>query len=282
MRSVVAKSKQTFRHILQANVRMLVIGATAILVTHAFGQADSLARGNYISVAHEYAWFKENATEWNTTVLEARFETNNQWSFLPRAYFSNRFDQTGWLGEVDAYHTFKSKDYLFLQVGYSPDPIFPNYKLGAEYFHQFAKKWEYSLGARYFAFSSTNNIVLWTGSLSKYSGSHLTIFRPFVGIQGTGDFNNLTFTLQHRYYRNEKEYVGIFGNFGYNPGLLLFAENTSVQLTQAEQYGGGITSTHLLSDRWRMTGQFEYIFMDLGSATRNQYLATVKVQYLWR
>jgi len=263
-------------------MRIAILFAGILVAIQAMGQADSLSRGNHVSIAHEYAWFKENAPEWNTTVLEGRMETANDWAILPRLYVSERFNKTGWLGEVDAYHTFKSKDYIFLQAGYSPEAIFPSYKLGAEYFHPFAKKWEYSLGGRYFGFSEANDILLWTGSLSKYSGKHLTIFRPFVGIQGTGDFNNLTFTLQHRYYRTDKEYLGIFGNFGYNPGLLLFAENTSVQLTQAEQYGGGISSTHLLGDRWRMAGQFEYIFMDLGTATRNQYLATLKVYYLCR
>lgn len=262
-------------------MRIIVLVMVVLATSRAVGQTDSLSHDNYISVAHEYAWFKENAPEWNTTIIEGRIETDNQWSFLPKVYSSSRFDKTGWLGEVDVYRTFKNKDYLFVQVGYSPDAIFPNYKLGGEYFHPFSKKWEFSVGGRYFDFAATENIILWTGSLSKYSGNHLTIFRPFVGIQGTGDFNNLTFTLQHRYYRSDKEYVGLFGNFGYNPGLLLFAENSAVQLTQAEQYGGGLISTHLLSDRWRLAGQFEYVFMDLGSAIRNQYLAGIKIHYLW-
>ena len=65
-------------------------------------------------------------------------------------------------GEADAYMKLNREGYFYLNAGISGGKIFPQYKVGGEYFHEF-KKITASLGARYLAFNEHNKTLLLTG-----------------------------------------------------------------------------------------------------------------------
>lgn len=119
-------------------------------------------------------------------------------------------------GEIDAYPRLGRRSYGYLNVGYSPSLIFPNFRFGAEYFTMLGKtKIEGSLGIRYLDFL-TNYVFMYTGSVGYYWGNNYAQFRPFVisDINGYGVTYNFTY---RRFFSGKGDFVQIIAGGGIIP-----------------------------------------------------------------
>jgi YaiO family outer membrane protein len=182
--------------------------------------------------------------------------------------------------EQDAYYTIRNRDYIFANIAYSPNKIFPEIKAGLEYHKPFAKTWEASLGARYFHFKKSD-VILTTFSISKYYGKFLGIFRPFLAIEN-GEFKNFSFNLENRWYRTDYNFASIFVNFGYDPGRNLFSLNEALLNTnEAKKWGIGIRATHTLSNHFNFEEQVAYSHWIFTLTQRDQISIQIKLIYKW-
>lgn len=83
--------------------------------------------------------------------------------------------------EVDFYHTFK-KNYIYVNAGVgSGSLIFPQFRAGAEYYFSPLNKFDFSLGARYLNFESSD-VTLATGHVGYNYNAYNFAYRPFYDI----------------------------------------------------------------------------------------------------
>ncbi len=123
--------------------------------------------------------------------------------------------------ELDAYPSFHKNFYAYLNAGFSWDSIFPKYRLGGEVYINLPKGYEFSLGARHFAFPD-NKVSVFTGSLGKYYKDYWFTLRPYL----VSKSSNLTLTgvLTIRRFIDKNDYLGIQIGMGSSPLDFLFLE----------------------------------------------------------
>lgn len=133
---------------------------------------------------------------------------------IGRVNYGNRFSKEGIQLESDAYLKTTKKAYMYLNVGYSPSDIFPDYRAGAEWYQSFGKGNEASLGFRYLNFSP-KNIFIYTASYGKYFGPWWLAGRTFV----TPKDNDVSVSglLYVRRYCTKYNYIGLQFKTGVNP-----------------------------------------------------------------
>jgi YaiO family outer membrane protein len=103
----------------------------------------------------------------------------NKTTLVGRANVGHAFDETQALFEADFYQTFKRRDYLYLNAGVSTgETVFPVARAGAEYYFAPAKRFDYSIGARYMHFK-TEDVTLLTGHLGFRHAKYTFAYRPF-------------------------------------------------------------------------------------------------------
>ena len=262
---------------------VLVLGAA-----HLYGQEDSLhlqtksplTEKNYVSLEYRFDHFSDDLANWNTATVEAQ-NNFDSWVAVTRLNVANRFGEDAWSVEQDIYKKFKSNDYLFLNGGYSPSPIFARMRLSGEYFNPFAQQWEHSMGARYIQFQDTTHVFLLTGSLSKYSGAFLTILRANVGFQNSSSVNVFSGSLQQRYYYKDDSYVAVYGGYGEDPNALLFSNNPAIRIENFKTLNLGVSVLHQIDDRWYVQARTEFQKLNFGTVERNQLYYALKVYYTW-
>lgn len=213
----------------------------------------------YAKFGYSFDVFTGGISNWHTGLLELKFQKEG-WQFLPGATFSNRFDQNGLLTKLDIYKSFDNNDYMLFDMGFSPNSIFPNSKLGVEYYNPFGM-WEHSVGVRWLSFDQTGDLGLLTASLSRYYGAFLTILRlnAATGLAGS-DLFSFGGLLQHRYYLSNKQYLGLLASYGYDASLFVIQDNVGFVPGEENPY------------------QFT-LGLDYRSATRNE--KTWNFQYKW-
>ena len=88
--------------------------------------------------------------------------------------------------------------YLYANYGLGiRKTLFPNHRLGLEYFLPFGKGWEMSMGGRYLYFTHEDVIVL-TASLSKYISNWWFNIQPYYAVKESG--NSITTLFRSRLY----------------------------------------------------------------------------------
>lgn len=229
----------------------------------------------WVKVGYQHDLFDKALSDWNSGIVEAKFEKDS-WSVLPRLTLTNRFDQFGWQLETDVYKKFKNKDYLYLDGGFSPDPIFPRAKLGAEYYNPFGGSWEHSVGVRWMNFHSGKNIGLITASLTKYYGKWLSSVRG-IGAYGfdSNEFANYAVVLNQRYYFTDAKYLGLSGSYGYDPSLIVLIDNSGTTKGNPSQLSFAINFQSDFNQRRRWNAAYEWTRYDFVTSERIQH--TIKL-----
>lgn len=119
-------------------------------------------------------------------------------------------------GEIDAYPRLGRKSYGYLNVGYSPSQIYPNFRFGAEYFSMLGNtSLEWSFGIRYLDFL-TNYVFMYTGSLGYYWGNNYAQFRPFVISDNFGYGVTFNFTYR-RFFSGKGDFLQLIAGGGVVP-----------------------------------------------------------------
>lgn len=135
---------------------------------------------------------------------------------IARVNMANRNGDTGFQYELDAYPKLGENNYGYLNYGYSSaNSLFPENRLGFEWYHSFPKAFEGSLGMRKLFFSSSD-VNIFTGYVGKYAGNYWFSLRSFVtpGDNGTSVSGLL---LVRRYFSDPEDYVGVRLGTGFSP-----------------------------------------------------------------
>lgn len=127
--------------------------------------------------------------------------------------------------EVDAYPTVRQGTYLYLNAGYSPDRrLFPISRFGFEVFQVLPASWEFSGGFRILNFDANENqfsnkdLLIITGSLSKYYRQYYFSLRPYFTFSSDGNDPNsrsLFFTAR-RYFNSNDHYLSLMLGRGFS------------------------------------------------------------------
>ena len=120
--------------------------------------------------------------------------------------------------QVDAYPRITASDYLYLSAAYSGSSRFPDYYLGADWYHSFERGFEASLGLRWLQWRES--VVFYTGSAAKYLGNYWFSLRAYL--TPSEEFTGQTWTLSaRRYLATGEDYVGLKLEYGTSPESLI-------------------------------------------------------------
>jgi len=155
-----------------------------------------------------------NRDPWQITALSYGRKTR-QGSVIARVNLAERYGNRGFQGEVDAYPKIGENNYGYLNYGYSPSSVFPKHRLGLEWYHNFPKAFEGSLGIRILKFDSSF-VDIYTATLCKYIGNYWISSRVYV----TPDTSGTSFSGQlqmRRYFSDAENYFGLRLSYGVSP-----------------------------------------------------------------
>lgn len=151
-------------------------------------------------------------------LASADYMRQRSWgSLIGRVSYAKRLSSdlvqaSGLQFEVESYLYAKKNNYSYLDVAYSKDSAFPEWRLGYSYFHNFSKGWEADLGVRYIAMQDNSNLKTLNVGLGKYFGSYWLNFRSYI------QKDSPSFTLSSRYYYKTKfDYVTLIAGYGTSP-----------------------------------------------------------------
>jgi len=180
---------------------------------------------NTFSIGYEYEEFLHSDTEaWQLGSIDLGHKFDGFGSVILRVNRADRFGRNGVQYEVDAYPKVGQKMYAYLNVGFSNDSLFPDYRYGAQLYRSLGNGWEGSIGFRYLKF--TESTIIYTGSIGRYWGNWYATLTPYVvpdeidGTSGSG-------ALEFRYYRSSgDDYWTFRGSYGNAPDV-----DTLLQIT---------------------------------------------------
>jgi YaiO family outer membrane protein len=136
-------------------------------------------------------------------------------SVIARVNMAKRFGDTGFQYEIDAYPKISENNYGYLNYGFSKSSVFPENRIGAEWYHNFPKAFEGSVGIRTLFFSSSD-VTIYTATFGKYISNYWISLRSFVtpGSDGTSVSGYLQ---MRRYFSDPENYFGLRLGYGVSP-----------------------------------------------------------------
>ncbi len=136
-------------------------------------------------------------------------------SIIARFNLANRFGNSGFQGEIDAYPKISESNYGYLNYGFSQSSVFPKNRLGLEWYHNFPKSFEGSIGMRLLYFNRSP-VDIYTATLGKYTGNYWISIRSFV-TPGTDGTSVSGLMQMRRYYSDPENYIGLRLGYGVSP-----------------------------------------------------------------
>lgn len=249
------------------SARSVVLALTAIAllgaVPAAFAQdsGPELDRGartekpselhSKLSVDYQYFQFDRTFSPWHLTSVALSRRTPVG-SVIGRFNHARRFDRQGTQFEVDAYPKFAKGTYGYLNVGYAPESLFPEWRAGGELFKNLPGSWESSAGVRWLRFPS-RDVLIYTGSVGKYVGNYWISARPFVTPKTDGT-SVTTIVSARRYYRDRNNYVGASAGFGTSPADLV----SESELNRDESWKLAFEGKRAIDAPLRLTWRLSY------------------------
>jgi len=168
----------------------------------------------YVGADYSYAWFHGDIDPWQLAAISVG-RRGPRGSVIGRANLAQRFGSNGAQVELDAYPRIRPGMYAYLNVGYSNDNIFPQWRSGGELFSNLPRAWEASLGYRQLRFGGAP-VTLLTGSLGKYVGNSWLSLRPYVRVKPDGVSASLGITGR-KYGADADNYLGARISAGTSP-----------------------------------------------------------------
>jgi YaiO family outer membrane protein len=228
---------------------LLIIGSTS-----AYAQTNPYSeKKNMAAFALTYDWFDQDIEPWQKAYVEYRRYTDRG-PVIARLNIGHRFDITDYQGEIDFWPAISENWYGYLNVGYSGADLFPQFRGGAEIYRVLPKGFEASLGFGYLKFSS-DHVLIYTGSLSKYLGKWLLIGRPYFTPQDSGISSSITF-IARRYFANPESFASFIGGFGFSPDERRLIDGQADQRFLKSRYLG-LIGNYLVRDRFELFGELK-------------------------
>lgn len=192
-------------------------------------------------------------------------------ALVGRANIGYANNETQMMFEADYYQTFKKRDYLYVNAGFSTgETIFPVAKVGAEYYFKPGKRFDYALGARFMHFE-TDDVTLLTGQIAYKTGSYTLAYRPYY------DTSNelLSHVLSVQHTNDEKEsLIRLELQYGNVPYLYLY--NNATEPLKA--YRVGLQYQHRFGNSFFVRPVFLYEYEEyLPNEYRNRFNVQVIV-----
>lgn len=233
---------------------------------------------NKIAASYRYNYFLDN-TDFNSQEAYLEYTRKlNKATVIGRVNYANRFNESDFQFESDLYYKFDMSKYLYLNAGISNNIIYPDYRLGAEYFQALPAQFEVSLGLRYLYFKP-DNVFIYTGSLTKYIQKYMLSARVFITPKNSDITASGLFILRH--YNTEDNYVGLRLKYGIDPN------NSNIDPTTSSRYlmqsrGFEFEYNELIKQRVQLTIYAGYESTEWRpSEYRNAVTAQVVLGYLF-
>lgn len=184
-------------------------------VKELLAMVEAMDHRNFIGLGYRGDYF-DNHSPWHLYYLEYGRNTRALGKVIARVNYASRFNQLGFQAEVDAYPVLAPEAYLYLNAGYSPDTeLFPRYRAGAEIFHLLPADWEASLGFRLLTFAD-NDLLILTGSISKYWSDYYFSFRPYITFASEGPGSQSYFFTARRYFSSAHHHLSLILGTGFS------------------------------------------------------------------
>ncbi len=212
--------------------------------TAAFELSENIKRNlqkNKISLQYDRDDFNKLFDPWDGISLSYSRRTKTFGSVIARMNYANRFLSPGYQFELDAYPSLGKKMYAFLNVGYSADAIFPEYKWSASIYRNLGRAFEGELGVRYLQFSTVTWV--YTASIGKYIGNYWINLRPNFIPGALGSSGSLNLTVRY-YLSDANHYLSLIAGSG------ISADEVRIQRND-----GAPNSVLLKSNRLRLSYQ---------------------------
>lgn len=240
---------------LQNAILLLTFSSLAwcVSISNAQGIEEYNDRKNLVGAGLTYDWYDNDIEPWQKAHVEYRRYTN-MGPVIGRINIGHRFDITDYQGEIDFWPTFNNKWYGYLNGGYSGSDLFPKFRVGAEIYRIIPKGFETSFGFRYLKFSQ-DDVLIFTGSISKYIGKWLLIGRPFFTPQEAGISTSFN-VIARRYFANPQSYASLIGGLGFSPDERRLLDGFGNDRLQKSRYIG-ITGNYLFRNRIELFGELK-------------------------
>jgi len=188
---------------------------------------------NHIGIGYRGTYFPEsnlNTKPWHLYYAELGRRTRGLGPVAIRANYAVRDDinLSSLQIEADAYPTVRPGTYLYLNIGYSPDSkLFPITRFGFEVYQTLPASWEASLGFRLLNFDETESLIVTkdlliiTGSLSKYIRKYYFSVRPYFTFSSVGDdpATQAYFLTARRFFKTTEDHLSLVVGRGFSADM---------------------------------------------------------------
>ena len=235
---------------------------------------------NEIGLNYQYINFSEDysrSNSWNVISLEYQHNFNRT-AVIGRLNYSSRGYDDGRLYEVEVYPVLNDRLYAFVNLGFSNDVIYPDFRSSASVYYNFASNFEAELGGRmlfYDAGSYFSGIV----GLTAYTGKFYLNLRSFLGPQRTEQLvQNYQFNLRF-FLQDADNYLFLRLGNGISPDETALYSRVQNDPTLDAWYGNlGINKSLGIHHIFQLGAGF--LYEDITSArTGTQFVGTASYRY---
>jgi YaiO family outer membrane protein len=190
--------------------------------------------------------------------------------------YAERFGFVGRQYEAEAYPRVSEGKYFYLNLGWSGDELFPQWRSGAEFYTNLPNAYEASVGYRQLRFNGAP-VTLFTGTVGKYQGNYWVSVRPFVQWKRSGTSLSGTLTAR-RYFADANDYVGARIGGGSTPP----DQYTTTDLARTGSVSADVHGSKRLAERfygtWTVAWGREQLTLDR-TRTRWDFTGGLKVGF---
>lgn len=195
----------------------------------------NIQQRNILAAGNRYDHFDNDLPSRNQLFVEYHRVTNRG-PVIARLNYADRASLNEFQSEIEAYPTLNNKWYAYLNIGYSSGSLFPELSMSTEIYRTLPAAFELSLGLRYMKFSR-DEVVIFTGSLSKYWKSWYFNLKPYLNTQDAGLTTSFNFTAR-KYFNDPETYLSFLGGFGFSADETRLAEGTTESRLLSSRYTG--------------------------------------------
>jgi YaiO family outer membrane protein len=210
-------------------------------------------RQNMAAIAFTYDRYGNDIADWERMHVEYRRFTERG-PIIGRLNIGHRFGITDYQGELDIWPVFSENWYGYANIGISGGDLFPGFRAGAELYRVLPNGFETSAGFRYLNFSE-DDVLIFTGSLSKYLGNWLLIARPFLTPQD-GDVSASINLIARRYFGKPENFASLIGGIGFSPDEQRLLDGNAEERLLMSRYVG-IVGNYLVQNRFELFGELK-------------------------
>ena len=209
--------------------------------------------GNMVATAFTYDKYGENIEDWQRMYLEYR-RFAKKGTYIGRLNVGSRFGLTDYEGEIDLWPVFSDSWYGYFNAGLSGGDLFPEFKVSGEMYRVSPGGFEASAGLRFLKFS-TDDVLIFTGSINKYAGNWLLIARPFFTPQDSGVSASLNVTAR-RYFDRPENFASLIAGFGFSADEQRLIDGVPDERFLKTRYIG-LIGNYLIQNRFELFGELK-------------------------